>query len=59
MRVAIIVGANTITLTNSTLQKIQYLSTLTSDVQTQINNLNTKSTGMTVHIWWAWQHTIF
>jgi microcystin-dependent protein len=31
-------NANTLTLTNANLQKIQYLSTVSSDIQTQINN---------------------
>lgn len=31
-------GTNTITISQATLQKLQYLSTLASDVQTQINN---------------------
>jgi hypothetical protein len=35
---SLIVNANALTLTNANLQKIQYLSTVSSDVQTQLNN---------------------
>lgn len=42
----LIVGGNTITLTNNTLQKIQYLSTLSSNVQTQIDGITTKLTNI-------------
>jgi microcystin-dependent protein len=36
----LILNANTLTLTNANLQKIQYLSTVSSDIQTQINGIN-------------------
>jgi microcystin-dependent protein len=39
-------SAGTITLTNANLQKIQYLSTVSSDVQTQINTLTTNSVSL-------------
>ena len=35
---SLILNSNTLTLTNANLQKIQYLSTVSSDIQTQINN---------------------
>jgi microcystin-dependent protein len=38
-------NANALVIPNSTLQKIQYLSTLSSDVQTQINTLTTNLSG--------------
>jgi microcystin-dependent protein len=36
---SLILNTNTLTLTNANLQKIQYLSTVSSDIQTQINNI--------------------
>jgi microcystin-dependent protein len=39
-------NSNALTLTNANLQKIQYLSTLSSDVQTQINTLTTNSVSL-------------
>ena len=36
---SLILNTNTLTLTNATLQKIQFLSTVSSDIQTQINNI--------------------
>lgn len=35
---SLILNTNTLTLTNANLQKIQFLSTVSSDIQTQINN---------------------
>jgi hypothetical protein len=43
---SMIVSGNTITLTNNTLQNIQYLSTLSSNVQTQIDGITTKLTNV-------------
>jgi hypothetical protein len=43
----LIVGGDTITLTNNTLKNIQYLSTLSSNVQTQIDASKTKLTNVT------------
>jgi len=40
---ALNLNANALVVPNTTLQKIQYLSTLSSDVQTQINTLTTNS----------------
>jgi len=37
---ALNLNANALVVPNTTLQKIQYLSTVSSDIQTQINNLN-------------------
>ena len=37
---SLILNTNTLTLTNANLQKIQYLSTVSSDIQTQINNIS-------------------
>jgi len=42
----LVLNANTLTLTNANLQKIQYLSTVSSDVQTQINTLTTNSVSL-------------
>ena len=36
-------GGATVSITNATLQKLQNLSTATSDIQTQINNVNSNS----------------
>ena len=43
---SLIVSGNTITLTNNTLKNIQYLSTLSSNVQTQIDASKTKLTNV-------------
>ena len=43
---SLIVSGNTITLTNNTLKNIQYLSTLSSNVQTQIDGITTKLTNI-------------
>jgi microcystin-dependent protein len=40
----LVLNANALTLTNANLQKIQYLSTVSSDVQTQITGLGTRAT---------------
>ena len=37
---SLILNSNTLTIPQSTLQKIQYLSTVSSDIQTQINNIS-------------------
>lgn len=37
---SLILSSNTLTLTNANLQKIQFLSTVSSDIQTQINGIN-------------------
>lgn len=42
----LIVGGNTITLSNNTLKNIKYLSTLSSNVQTQIDGITTKLTNV-------------
>lgn len=51
---SLLLNAGTLTITNATLQKTQYLSNVTSDIntsisslQSSINTLNTKTTGMT------------
>jgi hypothetical protein len=41
---SLVLNNNTLTISNATLQKIQYLSTVSSDVQTQITALQTKLT---------------
>jgi len=43
---SLIVNNNATTLTNATLNKIQYLTDVTSNVNTSISNLNTKTTKM-------------
>ena len=40
---SLILNTNTLTLTNANLQKIQFLSTVSSDIQTQINNITSSS----------------
>ena len=44
-------GTNTITISQATLQKLQFLSTLNSDVQNQLNNINTSALLSTANTW--------
>jgi len=41
---SLLLNAGALTLTNANLQKLQYCSTISSDIQTQVTNLNTKTT---------------
>jgi hypothetical protein len=44
---ALVLNTNTLTIPNSTLQKLQYISTISSDIQTQTTALQTKTTNQT------------
>lgn len=43
---ALVLNTNTLTIPNSTLQKLQYISTISSDIQSQVSALQTKTTNM-------------
>ena len=44
---AMVLNNNTLTIPNTTLQKLQYISTISSDIQTQVNTLNSNITTLT------------
>ena len=44
---ALVLNTNTLSIPNSTLQKLQYISTISSDIQTQTTALQTKTTNQT------------
>ena len=44
---SLLLNAGVLTITNATLQKIQFLSTVSSDIQTQVTSLSTKLTNLT------------
>lgn len=43
---ALVLNTNTLSIPNSTLQKLQYISTISSDIQSQVSALQTKTTNM-------------
>jgi hypothetical protein len=43
---ALVLNTNTLSIPNSTLQKLQYISTISSDIQSQVTALQTKTTNM-------------
>lgn len=43
---ALVLNTNTLSIPNSTLQKLQYISTISSDIQTQVTALQTKTTNI-------------
>jgi microcystin-dependent protein len=44
---SLLLNAGVLTISNATLQKIQFLSTVSSDIQTQVTSLSTKLTNLT------------
>jgi hypothetical protein len=43
---ALVLNTNTLSIPNTTLRKLQYISTISSDIQTQVTALQTKTTNM-------------